>query len=40
MSKNAEPLINQMTERIAQAKAELVSLADQIRKIDEAQEQE
>ena len=40
MSKNAEPLITQMNERIAQAKAELVALADQIRKIEESEEQE
>ena len=40
MSKNSEPLINQMNERIAQAKEELKSLADQIRVLDEAEEQE
>ena len=37
MSKNAEPLINQMQERIAQAKSELNSLADQIRALNEAE---
>ena len=40
MSKNSEPLINQMNERIAQAKEELKSLAEQIRVLDEAEEQE
>ena len=36
MSKNSEPLIRQMQERIAQAKQELKELEDQIRKIDAA----
>ena len=40
MSKNSEPLINQMNERIAQAKAELKSLAEQIRVLDQAENQE
>jgi hypothetical protein len=31
MSKNSEPLIKQMQERIAQAKEELKSLAEQIK---------
>ena len=37
MSKNAEPLIKQMQERIAEAKNELNSLADQIRALNEAE---
>ena len=37
MSKNAEPLIKQMQERIAEAKSELNSLADQIRALNEAE---
>ena len=40
MSKNAEPLIKQMQERIAQAKAELSDLAAQIRALKEAETQE
>ena len=40
MSKNSEPLIKQMTERIAQAKEELKALAEQIRVINEAEAQE
>ncbi len=40
MSKNSAPLINQMQERIAHAKAELSKLADQIRVITEAESQE
>ncbi len=40
MSKNSEPLIKQMNERIAQAKEELNSLAEQIRLINEAEAQE
>ena len=40
MSKNSEPLIKQMQERIDAAKAELKSLADQIRTLDVAEEQE
>ena len=35
MSKSSEPLIKQMQDRIAQAKAELSSLADQIRNLDQ-----
>ena len=37
MSKNAEPLIKQMQDRIAEAKKELNSLADQIRALNEAE---
>jgi hypothetical protein len=40
MSKNAEPLIKQMQERIAQAKVELNDLAAQIRALKEAETQE
>ena len=40
MSKSSEPLVKQMQERIAQAKAELAKLADQIRAISEAESQE
>ena len=40
MSKNSEPLIKQMNERIAQAKEELGALAEQIRLINEAEAQE
>ena len=40
MSKNSEPLIKQMNERIAQAKAELNGLAAQIRAHKEAETQE
>ncbi len=40
MSKNSEPLIRQMNERIAQAKEELGALAEQIRVINEAEAQE
>ena len=40
MSKSSEPLVKQMQERIAQAKQELASLAEQIRKINEAESQE
>ena len=40
MSKNSEPLIKQMQERIAQAKAELNDLAAQIRALKEAETQE
>ena len=40
MSKNSEPLIKQMQERIAQAKAELNELAAQIRAHKEAETQE
>ena len=40
MSKSSEPLVKQMQERIAQAKAELAKLAEQIRKADEAESQE
>ena len=40
MSKNAEPLIKQMQERIAQAKAELETLAAQIRQLKETENQE
>ena len=38
MSKSSEPLVKQMQERIAQSKAELAKLAEQIRKISESQE--
>ena len=40
MSKNSEPLVKQMQERIAQSKEELKALADQIRVLTEAEEQE
>ncbi|MBR5834395.1 MAG: DUF349 domain-containing protein [Bacteroidales bacterium] len=40
MSKSSEPLVKQMQERIAQAKQELARLAEQIRKINEAESQE
>ena len=40
MSKNSEPLIKQMQERIAQAKVELNDLAEQIRALKEAETQE
>ena len=40
MSKNSEPLIRQMQERIAQAKAELNDLAAQIRALKDAETQE
>ena len=40
MSKSSEPLIKQMQERIAQSKAELEKLAEQIRTISEAESQE
>ena len=37
MSKNSEPLIKQMQERIAQAKEELKSLAEQVKALNEAE---
>ena len=40
MSKNSEPLIRQMQDRIAQAKKELEELEKQIRALDEAAEKE
>ena len=40
MSKNSEPLIRQMQERIAEAKEQLKALAEQIRTLTEAEEQE
>ena len=40
MSKNSEPLIKQMQERIAAAKDELKALAEQIRVLNAAEEQE
>ena len=40
MSKNSEPLIRQMQERIDQAKKELKELEDQIRALDNASEAE
>ena len=40
MSKNSEPLIKQMQERIAAAKAELSELAEQIRVLNTAEDQE
>lgn len=40
MSKNSEPLIKQMQDRIVEAKAELNALAEQIRTLAEAEEQE
>lgn len=39
MSKNSEPLIRQMQERIASAKSELKSLEEQIRAIEETPEE-
>ena len=38
MSKNAEPLIMQMQEKIEKSKAELKALADQIKKLKESEE--
>ncbi len=40
MSKNSEPLVKQMQERIAQAKDELKTLAEQIRVLNEAETKE
>ena len=40
MSKSSEPLIKQMQERIAQSKAELAKLAEQIRNLSDAESQE
>ena len=40
MSKNSEPLVKQMQERIAQSKEELKALAEQIRVLTESEEQE
>ena len=40
MSKNSEPLIRQMQERIAAAKAELSDLAEQIKVLNAAEDQE
>ncbi len=40
MSKNSEPLVKQMQERIAQAKDELKALAEQIQALNEAETQE
>ena len=40
MSKNSEPLIRQMQERIAQVKEELKSIASQIQALNAAEEQE
>jgi type VII secretion effector (TIGR04197 family) len=40
MSKNSEPLVKQMQERIEQSKAELKSLADKIRQMDAEETQE
>ncbi len=40
MSKNSAPLVKQMEERIAQSKGELKALAEQIRVLTEAEEQE
>ncbi len=40
MSKNSAPLVKQMEERIAQSKAELKALAEQIQVLTEAEEQE
>ena len=40
MSKNSEPLIKQMQQRIDEAKVELSSLAEQIRTLNDAEEQE
>ena len=38
MSKNAEPLIKQMQEKIEKSKAELKALAEQIKKLKESEE--
>ena len=40
MSRNSQPLIDQMNERIAKAKEELKYLAEQIRVLDESEDQE
>ena len=40
MSKNSEPLIKQMQQRIEEAKVELSSLAEQIRTLNDAEEHE
>ena len=40
MSKNSEPLIKQMQEKIAKSKEELKALAAQIKALNEAEEQE
>ena len=40
MSKNSAPLVKQMEDRIAQSKEELKALAEQIRVLTEAEEQE
>ena len=40
MSKNAEPLIRQMQEKIDKSKEDLKALAAQIKALDEAEEQE
>ena len=40
MSKNAQPLILQMQERIAAAKAELESIAEKIKTLDNSNEKE
>ena len=40
MSKNSEPLIKQMNERISEAKKELNALAEQIRVLSAAEDQE
>ncbi len=40
MSKNSEPLVKQMQDRIAQAKEELKALAEQIQALNEAEAQE
>ena len=40
LSKSSEPLVKQMQERIAQSKAELAKLAEQIRVISESESQE
>ncbi len=39
MSKNSEPLIRQMQERIAQAKEDLKTLESQIRELENAQKE-
>ena len=39
MSKNSEPLIRQMQERIAQAKEDLKALESQIRELENAQKE-
>jgi hypothetical protein len=39
MSKNSEPLVKQMQQRIQQAKAELETLAEQIKKLNDKEQE-